>query len=158
MKHLKLFEEFDLGREEIIDFFEDTELVKVKDSILQTLAEDFLNETSLKWDLRLSEPFDRELANCSWFSKEFFTWAQDRGYDCKLVYFDHPEEAHISPLIADKTIDFTVKQFTKNPEDDYLILKPQDYKKWGYPTFEIFSELPDFLTIREPNKIKTSLY
>jgi len=30
MKHLKLFEEFDLGREEIIDFFEDTELVKVK--------------------------------------------------------------------------------------------------------------------------------
>jgi hypothetical protein len=75
-----------------------------------------------------------------------------------LVYFDHPEEAHISPLIGDKTIDFTVKQFTKNPEDDYLILKPQDYKKWGYPTFEIFSELPDFLTIREPNKIKTSLY
>ena len=31
MKHLKLFEEFDLGREEIIDFFEDTESVKVKD-------------------------------------------------------------------------------------------------------------------------------
>jgi len=31
MNHLKLFEEFDLGKEEIIDFFEDTELVKVKD-------------------------------------------------------------------------------------------------------------------------------
>jgi hypothetical protein len=31
MNHLKLFEEFDLDKEEIIDFFEDTELVQVKD-------------------------------------------------------------------------------------------------------------------------------
>ncbi|HOB26372.1 MAG TPA: hypothetical protein PKG93_04430 [Bacilli bacterium] len=30
MNHLKLFEEFDLGREEIIDFF-DTELIEIKD-------------------------------------------------------------------------------------------------------------------------------
>jgi hypothetical protein len=37
MKHLKIFEEFDLGREEIIDFFEDTELVKVKDVEITSL-------------------------------------------------------------------------------------------------------------------------
>jgi hypothetical protein len=37
MKHLKLFEEFDLGREEIIDFFEDTELVQVKDIEITSL-------------------------------------------------------------------------------------------------------------------------
>jgi len=37
MKYLKLFEDFDLGREEIIDFFEDTELVKVKDIEITSL-------------------------------------------------------------------------------------------------------------------------
>jgi hypothetical protein len=29
MKHLKLFENFDLGREEIVDFFEDLDLVEL---------------------------------------------------------------------------------------------------------------------------------
>lgn len=39
MKHLKLFEEFDLGREEIIDFFDNTELVEVKDVQISNMWE-----------------------------------------------------------------------------------------------------------------------
>ena len=133
-------------------FIKSYKIFESTQSDLQKLARDFLKDYSINWDLRLAEPFDRELANCAWFSKEFFNWAKKKGIDCKLVYFDHPTEAHIAPLIDGMTIDFTVKQFTNNPQDDYLILKPEDYKNWGYPKWEILEVVPDFLTIREPKE------
>ena len=41
MKYLRLFENFELGREEIIDFFEDLELVDIK-SINVVKVKDFV--------------------------------------------------------------------------------------------------------------------
>ena len=121
----------------------------------ETLAESFLKDLSSRYDLRLGKPFDREKANCAWFSKEFFEWCVKRGIPCQLAYFDHDSEAHISPFIEGKTIDFTAKQFTGNPEDDYMILDPSEYSRWGYGRFEAMRAMPDWATIRPADLIYT---
>jgi hypothetical protein len=56
-------------------------------------------------------------------------------------------------MIDGKVIDFAVKQFTKNPNDDYKITKPEDYKKYGYDKFEILDKVPNWFTIRKADKI-----
>ena len=74
----------------------------------------------------------------------------------KVVYFDSNIEAHIAPMIDDKVIDFAIKQFTKNTNDNYLILIPEDYKKYGYDKFEIYDEMPKLETIFSADKIQES--
>jgi 4a-hydroxytetrahydrobiopterin dehydratase len=123
---------------------------------LDSLANQFLDEYSHQYDLRLGKPFDKEKANCSWFTKEFYNWAKSKSIDVKIVYFDSDVEAHIVPMIDGQTIDFSVKQFTKNPDDDYLILASDDYSKWGYSEYEILDEFPDWATVMSASKSKWS--
>jgi 4a-hydroxytetrahydrobiopterin dehydratase len=123
---------------------------------LDSLANQFLDEYSHQYDLRLGKPFDKEKANCSWFTKEFYNWAKSKSIDVKIVYFDSDVEAHIVPMIDGQTIDFSVKQFTKNSDDDYLILKPEDYIKWGYSEYEVLDEFPDWATVMSASKSKWS--
>jgi len=119
---------------------------------LDCLANQFLDEYSYQYDLRLGKSFDKEKANCSWFTKEFYNWAKSKSIDVEIVYFDSDVEAHIAPMIDGQIIDFSVKQFTKNRDDDYLILTPKDYVKWGYPKYEILSEFPDWATVKEADE------
>ena len=119
---------------------------------LDSLANQFLDEYFQQYDLRLGKPFDKEKANCSWFTKEFYNWAKSKSIDVQIVYFDSDREAHIAPMIDGQIIDFSVKQFTKNPEDDYLILTPEDYSKWGYLEYEILDEFPHWATVRAADK------
>jgi hypothetical protein len=70
----------------------------------------------------------------------------------KVVYFDSDEESHTAPIINGKIIDFTIKQFTKNPNDDYKITSPEDYKKYGYDKSEILDKVPSWFTIRKADK------
>ncbi len=114
---------------------------------LDSIAKEFISDMSKTYDLRLGKPFDKHKANCAWFTIEFYNWAKSKGYDVKVVYFDSKTEAHISPLINEMTIDFTVKQFTKNKNDNYLILNPEDYKKFGYNSYEIYDQLPKLETV-----------
>lgn len=123
---------------------------------LDEIARQFIDDLSKIYDLRLGKDFDKEVANCSWFTKEFFEWSKVNGIDSKVVYFDSDTEAHIAPYIDGKVLDFTVKQFTKYANDNWLILTPTDYQKWGYPKFEILDELPE-LTIRPAEKLSYSL-
>jgi len=123
---------------------------------LDSLANQFLDEYSHQYDLRLGKPFDKEKANCSWFTKEFYNWAKSKSIDVKIVYFDSDVEAHIVPMIDGQTIDFSVKQFTKNSNDDYLILASDDYSKWGYSEYEILDEFPDWATVMSASKSKWS--
>ena len=116
---------------------------------MQDIANNFISEMSKKYDLRLGKPFDKEKANCSWFTKVFFDWAKSKSIPVEIVYFDSDVEAHIAPLIGDKVIDFAVKQFTKEPNDNYKILEIDDYKKWGYQKAEILKDFPEWATVRD---------
>jgi hypothetical protein len=125
---------------------------------LETIANQFITDMSKVYNLRFGESFDKNKANCAWFTNEFYKWAKSKDLNVKVVYFDSNIEAHIAPMIDDKVIDFTVKQFTKNPNDNYLILIPEDYKKYGYDKFEILDEIPKLETIFSADKIKEMDY
>ncbi len=120
---------------------------------LDSLANQFIDEYSHQYDLRLGKNFDREKANCSWFTKEFYNWTKSKSIDIQIVYFDSDIEAHIAPMIEGQIIDFSVKQFTKNPDDDYLILTPEDYSKWGYSKYEVLDAFPNWATIKSADII-----
>jgi len=123
---------------------------------LDTIANQFITDMSKVYNLRFGESFDKNKANCAWFTGEFYKWAKSKDLNVKVVYFDSNIEAHIAPMIDDKVIDFAIKQFTKNPNDNYLILIPEDYKKYGYDKFEIYDEMPKLETIFSADKIQES--
>ena len=123
---------------------------------LDLIANQFIDDMSKIYDLRFGQPFDKNKANCAWFTIQFFDWAKSKGLDVKVVYFDSDVEAHIAPLLNGKVFDFAVKQFTKNTNDNYLILNPEDYQKWGYQSFEIYDELPELETVFPADEINES--
>lgn len=120
---------------------------------LESLANSFLDEKSNRYDLRIGEYFDREKANCAWFTNEFNDWAKSNGIDVKVIYFPADEESHTASFINGEILDFTIKQFTQNPNDRFKITLPEDYKQYGYETYEILDEVPDWFTIREADII-----
>ena len=124
---------------------------------LDSMVNQFIADISKSYDLRFGQEFDKNKANCAWFTDEFYRWSKSKGLDVKVVYFDSNIEAHIAPMIDGKVIDFTVKQFTKNPNDDYLILTPEDYMKYGYDKFEIWDEMPELQTIFPADRIQGSI-
>jgi len=124
---------------------------------LDTIANQFITDMSKVYNLRFGESFDKNKANCAWFTDEFYKWAKSKDLNVKVVYFDSNIEAHIAPMIDDKVIDFAIKQFTKNTNDNYLILIPEDYKKYGYDKFEIYDEMPKLETIFSADKIQESI-
>ena len=105
------------------------------------------------YDLRFGQKFDKNKSNCAWFTTEFYNWAKQKSLDVKVIYFDSDIEAHIAPMLDGKVIDFAVKQFTKNTDDDYKILSPEDYKQFGYDKFEVYDELPNLETIFSADRI-----
>ena len=125
----------------------------VSESKLDLLANSFLDDMSSKYDLRLGKEFDKEKANCSWFTNEFNNWAKSKGLEPKVVYFPADEESHTASYLDGQILDFTIKQFTKNSEDIFDITTPEDYEQYGYNTFEILDEVPDWFTIREADMV-----
>jgi hypothetical protein len=124
---------------------------------LDSMANQFIADISKSYDLRFGQEFDKNKANCAWFTGEFYRWSKSKGLDVKVVYFDSNIEAHIAPMIDGKVIDFAVKQFTKNPNDDYLILTAEDYRKYGYDKFEIWDEMPELQTVFPADRIRESI-
>ena len=120
---------------------------------IKKYVDEFISEYSKKYDLRLGKSFNKEKANCSWFTDVFYKWAREKDLPVKVIYFDSDKEAHIVPIIDNKVIDFTIKQFTKNPNDDYKVLSLEDYKKFGYDKFEIYDELPKLETVFSADRI-----
>ena len=124
---------------------------------LDSMVNQFIADISKSYDLRFGQEFDKNKANCAWFTDEFYKWSKSKVLDVKVVYFDSNIEAHIAPMIDGKVIDFTVKQFTKNPNDDYLIMNPEDYRKYGYDRFEIWDEMPELQTVFPADRIQESI-
>ena len=124
---------------------------------IKKYVDEFISEYSKKYDLRLGKSFNKEKANCSWFTDVFYKWAKEKDLPVKTIYFDSDEESHTAPIIDGKIIDFTIKQFTKNPNDDYKITSAEDYKKYGYDKSEILDKVPTWFTIRKADKITERL-
>lgn len=124
---------------------------------IKKYVDEFISEYSKKYDLRLGKSFNKEKANCSWFTDVFYKWAKENDLPVKIIYFDSDKEAHIAPIIDDKVIDFTIKQFTKDSEQDYKLSSPEYYKKYGYDKFEILDKVPNWITIRKADKITERL-
>ena len=120
---------------------------------LEGLANSFIDEMSAKYDLRLGEEFDKEKANCAWFTNEFNKWAKSKGLEPKVIYFPADEESHTASYLDGEILDFTIKQLTNNPNDEFDITSPDDYQQFGYDTYEILDEVPDWFTIREADII-----
>jgi 4a-hydroxytetrahydrobiopterin dehydratase len=127
--------------------------ILTSESNLDSVVSEFINHMSNIYDLRFGQKFDKNKSNCAWFTTEFYNWAKQKSLDVKIVYFDSDIEAHIAPMLDGKVIDFTVKQFTKNTDDDYKILSPEDYKQFGYDKFEVYDELPNLETIFSADRI-----
>jgi hypothetical protein len=123
------------------------------DNNLDIIANQFISDMAKIYDLRFGKPFDKNKANCAWFTIQFYNWAKSKGIDVKVVYFDSDVEAHIAPLLNGKVFDFAVKQFTRNSNDNYLILRPEDYQKYGYQSFEIYDDLPELETVFPADKV-----
>ena len=119
---------------------------------IKKYADQFISDYSKEYDLRLGKQFNKEKANCSWFTDVFCKWAKEKDLPVKIIYFDSDEESHTAPIIDGKIIDFTIKQFTKNPNDDYKITSPEYYKKYGYDKSEILHKVPSWFTIRKADK------
>jgi len=84
------------------------------ESNLDTIISDFITYMSNIYDLRFGQKFDKNKANCAWFTTEFYNWAKQKSLDVKVIYFDSDVEAHIAPMLDGKVIDFAAKQFTKS--------------------------------------------
>jgi hypothetical protein len=86
--------------------------------------------------------------NCAWATEEFIKWARNKGIDAKAIYFVWPTEqkvselkqknvlkpsfaaageSHIAPVVGNKIVDFTYKQFDSNFNE---IAKVTDLSKW----------------------------
>ena len=47
-------------------------LRKYNENVSEDLANSFISIMSDKYDLRLGKPFDKNKANCAWFTIEFY--------------------------------------------------------------------------------------
>lgn len=123
-----------------------------------SLAKSFLIDLGKNYILRTGKPFDKKEGNCAWFSKEFYRWCELYRIPVHLVYFEHPDrekgEDHIAPVCGGWVIDFAIKQFTKNPKEEFKVSKVDDYKKYGYDPnkAEVLEVFPDWIQTIHPLK------
>lgn len=118
---------------------------------------EFVNDyiKDCKWNIQNS------LANCAFFSKDFYQWCQKKGIDCRLAYSeqsapDDVREDHIIPMVdrylidfvfTDKGVSHIVRENNKsealmrqtNPEVTELSNFKEKYGKWGYKNIEVIT-------------------
>jgi hypothetical protein len=107
------------------------------------IAEDFYNEFLSKY-----KTGDKGTHNCAWATQQFINWANKKGIQAKAIYFVWPDkrdetgkeigESHIAPVVGDKILDFTYKQFDQSFNGYVKIVNLNDWKnvygKFGYGT------------------------
>ena len=125
------------------------ETTKVTVEGLENIADSFLDYLGKIYDLRKGKEFDKEKGNCAWFTMEFFQWCENNRIPMRIVYLPETEkakDAHIAPSIGEYLIDFSHKQFSKDPKEQYKIAKISSYKKYGYDPdkAEILEEFPEW--------------
>ena len=129
-----------------------------KEGVL-ALAEDFLRDLGKNYHLDVGKPFDKNKGNCAWFTEEFYNWSENNRVPGRIIYFSETEkakDAHVAILIGDLVLDFTHKQFSKDPKEKFSILPIEEYKKYGYDveTYEVYDGLPNWITDMHPLREK----
>ena len=124
-----------------------------------SLAKSFLYDLGKDYVLRKGKPFDKKEGNCAWFSEEFYRWCELYRIPVQLVYFqnsDKNKEDHIAPICNGWVIDFAIKQFTKDPKQEFKVSKVDSYKKYGFDPnkAEILEVFPDWIEDIYPLKGK----
>lgn len=123
------------------------------------LAKSFLYDLGKDYVLRKGKPFDKKQGNCAWFSQEFYRWCELYRIPVQLVYFKNSnkeKEDHIAPICNGWVVDFTIKQFTKDPKQEFKISRVDAYKKYGFDPdkAEILEVFPDWIEDIYPLKGK----
>jgi hypothetical protein len=117
---------------------------------IATVANEFLRELEKDYDLRVGKPFNPKIGNCAWFVDEFYSWSENNRIPGRVIYFPETEKAnhaHVAILIGDLVLDFTHKQFSKDPKEKFSILPIKAYKKYGYDeNYDLYDGLPDWVT------------
>ena len=154
MKHLLLFEFYSAINQDL-----NPTLFTVPnfETDCMALAEAFLDELSTDYVLRKGKPFNPKEGNCAWFSQEFYRWCENNRIPVQLVYFQNEKkdgEDHIAPILNGWVVDFTIKQFTKKPKQEYKVSRVEDYKKYGFDPnkAEILEVFPDWIETIAPLK------
>jgi hypothetical protein len=133
--------------------------VNVTKDGIATTANEFLRELGEDYELNDGKQFDPKRGNCAWFVDEFYTWSENNRIPGKVIYFsetDKAKDAHVAILIGDLVLDFTHKQFSKNPKEKFSILPIGDYKKYGYDVenYQVYDGLPNWVSDIHPLKEK----
>jgi hypothetical protein len=122
---------------------------------IENLADGFLKDLGKDYDLRKDKPFDKKKGNCAWFTESFYEWCEINNIPARIIYFpetDKAKDAHVAILIGDFVLDFTHKQFSKDPKDNFAVNKVKHYEKFGYNTgeAEVVDEFPSWIDSIHP--------
>ena len=97
-------------------------LITEQDQTVKQFADEFYNTKILKnpeWNqCKVGIPGS---GNCSWFAREFYSWAEKNNYKPKIILFpntDRERQLHIVPVINGYIIDY-IQAFSNNKP--YLI-------------------------------------
>jgi hypothetical protein len=147
MKYLKFFESYTATNADYSAMV--FNVPNFKDDF-EKLAEAFLRDLGENYDLRKGKEFDPKVGNAAWFANKFFTWCENQRLPIRLFYFDATDknkEAHIAPYLEGWIIDFTYKQFSKDPKQALRVGKPEDYEKLGYKLSQenVYDEFPSWI-------------
>lgn len=150
-KFIKTFDDYE---NQFVPF----ELNVTKEGIAN-LGNQFLREIGKNYKLGGDKDFNKKKGNCGWFTQEFYQWAENNKTPCRIIYFPETKkakEAHIAILIGELVLDFTHKQFSKDPKEKFSVLPIKDYKKYGYleDKIEILDEFPNWVTDLYPPEKK----
>ena len=126
---------------------------------VENLANSFLEEMEEDYDIGRNKPFNKKSGNCAWFTESFYEWSEINNVPARIIYFPETKkakDAHIAILLGGFVLDFTHKQFSKDPKDNFSVNKIEHYKKFGYDVddIEVVDEFPSWIDDIYPPKEK----
>ncbi len=152
MKYLRLFENFELGREEIIDFFEDLESVDIN-SISVVKVKDFIGGDG-KYKLSIpTAPLDRYCHNLFANYNNYKEYMSSRRISGYLSYFS-------ANLLIDKSLgekelmivdmDFNHPRMIRNPSfqyENYIkeVIKSRAQRIYDGYDMDVFLHMPSVI-------------
>lgn len=126
---------------------------------IENLATQFLEDLGKDYVLTSGKEFNKKKGNDAWFVESFYEWCEINNVPARIIYMPATEkmkDAHVAILIGNFILDFTHKQFTKDPKDDFAVNKAEDYEKLGYDLddAEVVDEFPSWIEEIYPLKEK----
>lgn len=158
MKHVLIFESYTATLNK--DYLPVVNEVPNLKGDYETIAKSYLDELKKEYNLGKGKPFNSKIGNDAWFAGDFFRWCEIARMPVQLIFFPETKKqknAHIAIYMDGWVIDFTHKEFSKDEKEMVKVLKPEEYKKYGYDVAkaDILDEFPNWVEdIYPPRKKK----